>query len=57
MLYVCYEGIAIPLYLKFLNKAGNSTVKEQIHLLERFAKTFGTEQIAGVLADRELNII
>lgn len=53
MLSVCYEGIAIPIYWKLLNKAGNSTGKEQIHLLERFVKTFGTAQIAGVLADRE----
>lgn len=53
MLSVCYEGIAIPIYWKLLNKAGNSTGKEQITLLERFVKTFGTHQIAGVLADRE----
>jgi hypothetical protein len=33
MLSVCYEGIAIPLFWTLLNKAGNTTAKEQIALL------------------------
>lgn len=53
MLSICYEGIAIPIYWKLLKKAGNSTGREQIALLERFVKQFGSQQIEAVLADRE----
>ncbi|VEH33817.1 IS4 family transposase [Legionella sainthelensi] len=53
MLSVCYEGIAIPLFWTLLNKAGNTTAKEQIALISRFINLFGKERIQGVLADRE----
>lgn len=53
MLSVCYEGIAIPLFWTLLNKAGNTTAKEQVALLSKFVNTFGKQQIQGVLADRE----
>lgn len=53
MLSICYEGVAIPIYWKLLNKAGNSSGDEQIELLERFVKHFGKSQIKAVLADRE----
>jgi hypothetical protein len=53
MLSLCHEGIAIPIYWTLLNKAGNSTGQEQIHLIEKFIKTFGKAQIKAVLADRE----
>ena len=53
MLSVCYEGLAIPLFWKLLNKAGNSTASEQIALISKFTNTFGKAQIQGILADRE----
>ncbi|HIC7358970.1 TPA: IS4 family transposase [Legionella pneumophila] len=53
MLSICYEGIAIPIFWRLLNKAGGTTVKEQIELLSRFINTFGKESIQGVLGDRE----
>lgn len=53
MLSVCYEGIAIPLFWTLLNKAGNTTAKEQIALISRFTTLFGKERIQGILADRE----
>lgn len=53
MLSICYEGIAIPMYWKLLRKAGNSNAEEQIALVDRFIKTFGTNQIKALLADRE----
>lgn len=53
MLSICYEGIAIPIFWRLLSKAGNSTGQEQIELVERFIKHFGSQQIVGVLADRE----
>lgn len=30
MLSICYEGIAIPIFWRLLNKAGSTTAKEQI---------------------------
>lgn len=53
MLSICYEGIAIPIFWRLLNKAGSTTAQEQIELLSRFIKTFGKESIQGVLGDRE----
>lgn len=53
MLSVNYEGIAIPLYWEILNHRGNSDHSVRINLLERFINQFGTECIAGLLADRE----
>jgi hypothetical protein len=53
MLAVVYEGIAIPLFWRLLNKAGCASAQEHYQILERFVETFGQECIAGVLADRE----
>lgn len=53
MLSICYEGIAIPLFWRLLNKAGTTSAQEQIDLLSRFIQTFGKESIQGVLGDRE----
>lgn len=53
MLSVCYEGIAILLFWTLLNKAGNTTAKEQITLIKKFTNIFGKECIEGILADRE----
>ena len=53
MLGVAYEGISLPLFWICLPKAGSSNIKEQKRLLTKFIKTFGTQCILGVLADRE----
>lgn len=53
MLSICYEGMAIPLFWRLLNKAGSTTATEQIDMLSRFVTTFGKEPIQGVLGDRE----
>lgn len=53
MLSIAYEGISIPILWICLPKAGTSSGKEQITLLKRFVRTFGKDNIQGVLADRE----
>lgn len=53
MLGIAHEGISIPLFWTCLPKAGNSNVKEQKKLINRFIKCFGSSQILGLLADRE----
>lgn len=53
MLSVAYEGIAIPLFWKLLDKAGNTKDHERQELVNRFTDTFGKARIAGLLADRE----
>lgn len=53
MLSICYEGSAIPLFWKLLNKAGTSSAKEQIELVSRFIDTIGCDRIQGLLGDRE----
>jgi hypothetical protein len=50
---IAYEGIAIPLMWKLLNKAGNATANEHKEIIKRFVDLFGTKCIAGVLGDRE----
>jgi hypothetical protein len=52
-LAVAYEGLAIPLFWKLLNKGGNATGEEHAAIVKRFVKVFGKKRIAGVLADRE----
>jgi hypothetical protein len=53
MLAVAYEGLAIPLFWSLLDKGGNSNFQEQRNLVNQFLNTFGSECIAGLLADRE----
>jgi hypothetical protein len=53
MVGIAYEGLAIPIFWRLLNKAGNATAQEHIEALQRFVGTFGKKQIAGVLGDRE----
>jgi Transposase DDE domain len=53
MLSVCYEGIAIPLYWKVLDKDGSTNAQEQIDFINRFLLGFGEIKIGGLLADRE----
>lgn len=48
-----YEGMAIPLLWRALDKAGNALASEHIEIIQRFVKIFGVTCIEGVLADRE----
>lgn len=50
---VAYEGMAIPLFWRALDKAGNATAQEHIAIIKEFVRVFGHECIAGVLMDRE----
>lgn len=50
---IAHEGMAIPLFWKALDKAGNASAEEHIEIINRFIEIFGAECIAGVLADRE----
>jgi len=52
-LAITFKGIAIPIYWELLNKRGNSSTQERIHLLQKFINRFGKTSIAGLLADRE----
>ena len=53
MLSCAYLGIGIPLFWMVLDRAGNSSKKDRIHLLERALERFGIEKIEALLADRE----
>lgn len=50
---IAYEGLAIPIFWKLLNKAGNASGEEHVEVVRRFIENFGKICIAGVLADRE----
>jgi len=53
VLGLVHNGIAFPVYWKFLDKKGNSNTAERIELMEQFMVTFGLSSIAWLLADRE----
>lgn len=50
---IAYEGVAIPILWETLDKTGNATASEHQAMIQRFINLFGTQRIAGVLADRE----
>ncbi len=50
---IAHEGVAIPLFWRALNKAGNANAQEHQEIIERFVQLFGKAVIAGILADRE----
>lgn len=52
-LAIAYEGVAIPIYWCFLNKAGNATANEHCAIISRFISIFGRNCIQGILGDRE----
>jgi hypothetical protein len=52
-LAVAHKGAAVPVLWLLLNKRGNSNYVERIALLKRFIKLFGSENIKGLLIDRE----
>ena len=53
MLSVAYEGIAIPLFWMNLGRSGNSNTTQRIELINKYIEAFGTDNIAGILGDRE----
>jgi hypothetical protein len=53
LLGIAYRGIAFPIIWMTLSKAGNSNIQERIHLMERFLRIFGRDQIECLTADRE----
>lgn len=63
VLAVAYEGMAVPLFWKFLTKEdadgstvgkrGNSDVHERKILMEQFISLFGVKRIKALTADRE----
>jgi hypothetical protein len=56
-LCVAFNGLAIPLFFKFLRgkKQGNSSYIDRIELMERFLETFGRAKIKVILGDREFS--
>ena len=46
MLAIAYEGIAIPIFWKLLNKQGNSDTAERIELIKQFTERFLVDIIA-----------
>ena len=53
MLSVAHEGIAIPLFWINLGRSGNSNTTQRIELINKYIEAFGTDNIAGLLGDRE----
>ena len=53
MLGVVYQGIALPLMWRFLDKQGNSNTDERVEFIERFIHEFGDHRIDYLVADRE----
>jgi hypothetical protein len=53
MVAMAYEGIAVTLCWRLLDKAGNATAAEHREIIEYFIKLFGKDCIEGILADRE----
>jgi hypothetical protein len=52
-LAIVYKGVAFPILIKMLDKAGNSDTQERIEIINRFIRLFGEETIDCLLADRE----
>lgn len=50
-LAIAYEGMAIPILWRALNKPDNASAQEHIDITKRFVDIFGTDCIAGVLDD------
>jgi hypothetical protein len=53
VLAVVYKGIAFPILFKVEPKAGNSSTRQRIDLMNRYDKLFGIKTIDCLLADRE----
>jgi len=53
LLGIAHTGIAFPILWMTFSKPGNSNTEERIHLMERFLRIFGRDQIQCLTADRE----
>lgn len=53
VLGVYWKGHVIPLFMRLLDKKGNSGFEERKALLDKFIETFGKSCIEGYLGDRE----
>ena len=53
VLAITYKGIAFPILFKVEPKAGNSSTKQRINIINRYIDLFGLETIDCLLADRE----
>jgi hypothetical protein len=52
-LAIVYKGVAFPILITMLNKAGNSDTQERIEIINRYIRLFGHGTIDCLLADRE----
>jgi len=52
-LAIVYQGVAFPVLITMLNKAGNSDTQERIEIINRYIRLFGHQTIDCLLADRE----
>ncbi len=48
-LAIAYEGLAIPVFYKLLDKGGNANGNEHVEIIKRFVRVFGKDCIAEVL--------
>ena len=53
VLAVTYKGVAFPILFKVEPKAGNSSTKQRIAIIDNYIKLFGVKSIDCLLADRE----
>ena len=53
VLGVYWEGHVIPLFMRLLNKKGNSSFEERKELIEKLIEVFGVTDIEGYSGDRE----
>lgn len=53
VLAITYKGIAFPLLFKVEPKAGNSSTRQRINIINNYIKLFGLDTIDCLLADRE----
>jgi len=53
VLGVHWEGHVIPLFIRLLNKKGNSSFEERKELIEKFTEVFGVTDIESYSGDRE----
>jgi len=53
MIAICYKGIAYPILLQLLPKAGNSNTAERKALTERFLRLVPAAKIKAFLVDQE----
>jgi len=52
-LAIIYQGVAVPILISMLDKAGNSSTNERIAMINKYVRLFGCETIDCLTADRE----